>query len=168
MNNGMGVLVYLVAGFAGGAIGYRLKITGGTLVGSMLAVVLLNLILGRNFKLPTSYTFVVQVLIGIMVGASFSREIGRVMLPLLLQVFGSTLVLVSAGIIISIILVKLGMLDVPTAFFSTSPGAMSVLLGFAGETGANLPVVLCFHIFRIFFIILTAPFIFKFMQKWLV
>ena len=161
-------MIYLFMGFVGGVIGFRLKITGGTIIGSMLAIVLFNLIIGQNFTLPSSYSFIVQVLIGIMVGASFSREIGRVLLPMLLPVLGSTLVLVSAGTVVSIILVKLGLLDNSTAFFSTSPGAMSVLLGFAGETDANLSIVLCFHIFRIFFIIITAPLVFRLMQKFLI
>ncbi len=167
MNNNIGLMAYLVVGFIGGFIGYRLKFTGGTLIGAMFAVVLVNVIVGRNFRLPVSYTFVTQVLIGIMVGASFSKEIGRTLLPLLLPVLLSTLVLISAGSIVSIMLVKLGVLDPYTAFFSTSPGAMGVLLGLAGETKADLAIVLSFHIFRIFFIIITAPLAFRFMQRWL-
>lgn len=159
--------MYLVAGFLGGYIGYRLKITGGTLIGAMVAVVLINLIFGRNFKITPNYTFVTQVLIGVMVGASFSKEIARTLLPLLLPVLLSTLVLVSAGTIASMVLVKLGILDANTAFFSTSPGAMGVLLGLAGDTTADLPIVLCFHIFRIFFIIFTAPLAYRILQNWL-
>jgi membrane AbrB-like protein len=165
MNHNIGVIAYIFVGFIGGFIGYRLKFTGGTLIGAMLAVILLNLIIGRNFKLPSNFTFVTQVLIGITVGASFSKEISRILLPILLPVLISTLVLFSAGIIVSIVLVKIGLLDPDTAFFSTSPGAMGVLLGLAGETDANLSVVVCFHLFRIFFIILTAPFAFRFLQS---
>lgn len=167
MNNTVGLIVYLLVGFIGGAIGFRLKITGGILIGAMFAIVILNLILDRNLKLPMSYNFVVQVLIGIMVGATFSKEFGRMLLPIFFPVLGSTLVLVSTGIVVSVVLVKIGLLSPSTAFFSTSPGAMSVVLGLAGKTGADLSVILCFHIFRIFFIIITAPLIFRLTQKWL-
>ncbi len=167
MSNSIGVVVYLLVGLVGGAIGCRLKITGGILIGAMIAVVILNLILGRNIKLPQSYTFIVQVLIGILVGASFSKDFARMLFPIFLPVLLSTLVLVSTGIVVSVVLVKIGLLTPSTAFFSTSPGAMSVILGLAGKTGADLSVILCFHIFRIFFIIITAPLIFRLTQKWL-
>ncbi|MCP3892812.1 MAG: hypothetical protein GY702_28640 [Desulfobulbaceae bacterium] len=167
MSNISGLALYLLAGLIGGFIGYRLKITGGTLIGAMCAVIVINLLLGRNFKIPITYTFITQVLIGVMVGASFSKELARTLLPLLLPVFLSTLVLVSAGTIVSLILVRMGILDAHTAFFSTSPGAMGVLLGLAGDTSADLPIVLSFHIFRIFFIIFTAPLAYRFLQNWL-
>ncbi len=167
MSNTIGIVVYLLVGLVGGAIGCRLKVTGGTLIGAMVAVVVLNLILDRNIKLPPSYTFIVQVLIGILVGATFSKDFARMLFPIFLPVLLSTLVLVSAGIVVSVVLVKIGLLTPSTAFFSTSPGAMSVILGLAGKTEADLSVILCFHIFRIFFIIITAPLIFRLTQKWL-
>ncbi len=167
MSNTVGVVVYLLVGLVGGAIGCRLKFTGGTLIGAMIAVFVLNLILDRNIKLPHSYTFIVQVLIGILVGASFSKDFARMLFPIFLPVLLSTLVLVSTGIVVSVVLVKIGLLTPSTAFFSTSPGAMSVILGLAGKTGADLSVILCFHIFRIFFIIISAPLIFRLTQKWL-
>ena len=95
MNNTLGIIAYLVVGFIGGFIGFRLKITGCTLVGAMFAVILLNFLIGRNFKIPANYTFITQVLIGVMVGASFSKEVGRTILPILLPVLFSTLVLVT-------------------------------------------------------------------------
>ncbi len=167
MNNGWGLVFYLITGLIGGAIGFRLKIPGGTIIGAMLAVIILNLLGGRSWELPSSYKFTVEVLIGIMVGASFSKEIGQKLIPLIIPVLGSTLILVVTGVLVSLLLEKFGILDRTTAYVSTSPGAMSALLGLAGDTGANLPVVLCFHVFRIIFIIVTAPFIFRLLQNWL-
>ncbi len=167
MTNGLGLTIYLIGGFIGGYIGFRLKITGGTIIGAMSAVIIINLLLDRNFKIPTNYTFITQVLIGVMVGSSFSKELARTLLPLILPVFLSTIVLVSMATITAVVLVRLGILDPQTAFFSTSPGAMGVLIGMAGDTSAELPIVLSFHIFRIFFIIFTAPIAYKLLKAWL-
>jgi hypothetical protein len=56
---------------------------------------------------------------------------------------------------------KLGLLDFGTAYLGTSPGAMSALIVMALDSGAQPMLVVCFHFFRVVFVILTAPLIFK-------
>lgn len=161
---GMGI--YLFIGTMGGLIGSRLKMPGGTLMGAMMAIVVFKMMLQRDFDVPKAYNFFVQVLIGIMVGASYSYEMNRLFLKIIGPVILSTAVLIAAGLAISFILVKIGLLDASTAYLSTSPGAMSAMVTLAGESNANSPVVLAFHFFRIAVIILTAPFVFRLIQTW--
>jgi membrane AbrB-like protein len=166
--NGLtGVGLYLLVGTVGGLIGSRMKVTGGTLLGAMLAVILLKVMVQREFDIPKGYAFIVQVLIGIMVGASYTQEMNGLFARIALPVVISTLVLVAAGLIISLVLVRTGLLDASTAYLSTSPGAMSAMISLAGEGQANSPVVLLFHFFRIALIILTAPVVFRLIQLWL-
>ncbi|MBN2514523.1 MAG: AbrB family transcriptional regulator [Deltaproteobacteria bacterium] len=164
MNNITGLLIYLVVGTAGGLLGYRLKVTGGTLIGAMLAVIAFKMLVQKDFDIPKSYTFVIQILIGIMVGISYSPDMNKLFAKIAVPVIISTLVLVAAGLGICIALIKTGLLDSSTSYLSTSPGAMVAMISLAAESKANSPVVLAFHFFRIVFIILTAPLIFHFIH----
>lgn len=160
MNNITGLLIYLVVGLAGGLLGSRLKVTGGTLIGAMVAVILFKMLAQKDLEIPKSYTFIVQILIGIMVGISYSPDMNKLFAKIAIPVIISTLVLVAAGLGICFVLIKTGLLDVSTSYLSTSPGAMVAMISLAAESKANSPVVLAFHFFRIVFIILTAPLVF--------
>ena len=56
---------------------------------------------------------------------------------------------------------RLELLDMGTAYLGTSPGALSALVVLAFDSQAQPMLVVCFHFFRVVFIILTAPLIFK-------
>ena len=71
-------------------------------------------------------------------------------------------VLVGVGILLSIIFTRMGVLDAPSAYLGTSPGAMSALIVLAFESGSSATLVVCFHFFRVVFVILTAPLFLKF------
>jgi membrane AbrB-like protein len=166
MNQLMVVLIYLALGCAGGLLGSRLRVPGGIMLGAMLAVLLFRFLAAKPWPIPKSYAFLVQVLLGIMVGASYTPEIGRMFGKIILPIVASTLVLVAGGLLVCMVLAKLGVLDIQTAYLSTSPGAMTVLVSLAIESQANPPVVLAFHFFRVVFIIVTAPLVFYFIRIW--
>ena len=168
MNSWTGLGVYLVVGVLGGYIGSRLKLPGGVMVGAMVAVILFKVLANTKWgDVPGGYTFMVQILIGVMVGAGYNKEVAGLFSSLALPVVISTLVLVGAGLLMSVILMKFGVMDGTTAYLSTSPGAMSALISLAGESAAHPTVVMAFHFFRVVFIILTAPLIFQLLRFWL-
>ena len=71
------------------------------------------------------------------------------------------MVLVATGALLAVIFTKLGILDMGTAYLGTSPGAMSALVVLALDNPGQPMLVVCFHFFRVIFVILTAPLIFK-------
>jgi uncharacterized membrane protein AbrB (regulator of aidB expression) len=76
---------------------------------------------------------------------------------MIIPVIVSTLVLVGTGLLLALIFKKLGMLDMVTGYIGTSPGAMSAMIPLAVETEINPVLVVCFHFFRVVFVLLTAP-----------
>ncbi|MBN1827933.1 MAG: AbrB family transcriptional regulator [Deltaproteobacteria bacterium] len=158
--------VYILIGLVGGFIGSRLNVSGCVMIGAMTAVILFNLLGITNVALPRSFKFVVQVVVGTMIGAAFTPEMGRLILKNAVPIIGSTLVLVAAGIFISFVFAKFKVFDVTTAYLSTSPGAMTALVSLAADYGSPPPLVLAFHVFRVVFIIVTAPFIFDLIRRW--
>ena len=64
MNQMVSLGVYLALGLVGGLLGSRLKITGGTILGAMLAVIMYKVWADKPWPVPKEYTLVVQILIG--------------------------------------------------------------------------------------------------------
>jgi membrane AbrB-like protein len=161
MSANLGLLAYLALGLVGGFLGSKLKIPAGTLIGAMLMIILFKAFLHVHWQVPKSFTFALQVFLGVMVGASFQPEMLQYMKRIALPVVISCFVLVGSGLIMSLIFTRLGLLDLGTAYLGTSPGAMSALLVLAFESNVEPMLVVCFHFFRVVFVIVTTPLIFK-------
>ena len=154
--------IFLAIGTLGGYLGTKLKIPAGALIGSLLAVICFKLISRVDWNVPRMFTFVLQVFLGIMVGASFQPGMLKVMGRVFFPVITSTLLLVGTGLLLSMVFTRMGLLDMGTAYLATSPGAMSALLVVALDSGKDAAVITCFHFFRVVFIILTMPLIYKY------
>jgi uncharacterized protein len=165
MNTFISVVVFLLVGSLGGFVGLRLKIPAGILIGAMLAIIAFKSISRVNWEIPRNFPFILQVLLGITVGATFHLEMLKTMESVIIPVIVSTLLLVGTGVILAILFTRLGLLDMGTAYLGTSPGAMSALIVLALDSGENPTVVTCFHFFRVVFIILTMPIIFKYFLR---
>lgn len=161
MNPNLGWLVYLFVGTLGGLFGARLKIPAGSLIGAMMAVIIFKLVVKSVWPIPKDVSFIFQVALGVMVGAAFQPAMLPHLKKLYIPILTSTVTLVGVGLILSIIFTRLQILDGTTAYLGTSPGAMSGILVLAFEGGANLPIVVSFHFFRVVFVLLTAPLVLK-------
>jgi len=157
----MGLVGYLGLGLLGGLLGAKLKIPAGALIGAMLTIIFFKLFMKVHWDIPRSFTFVLQVFLGIMVGASFQPEFVQVLKKIAIPVVISCVVLVGTGVILAVVFTRLGLVDIGTAYLGTSPGAMSALIVLALESEAQPMLVVCFHFIRVVFVILTAPLIFR-------
>ena len=165
MNYLISLPIFLAVGTVGGYLGMKLKIPAGALIGSLLAMICFKLISRVDWNVPKTFTFVLQVFLGIMVGASFQPGMLKVMGRVFFPVITSTLLLVGTGLLISMVFTRMGLLDMGTAYLATSPGAMSALLVVALDSGKDAAVITCFHFFRVVFIILTMPLIYKYLFR---
>jgi membrane AbrB-like protein len=161
MSSSLGLLSYLGLGLLGGLLGTKLKIPAGALIGAMLTIIFFKMFMKVHWDMPRSFTFILQVLTGILVGASFQPELIPAMKKIAIPVMISCVVLLGTGVILAIVFTRLGLVDIGTAYLGTSPGAMSILTVLAFESQAQPMLVVCFHFIRVVFVILTAPLIFK-------
>ena len=164
MSTSLGLLAYIGLGIVGGVIGAKLKIPAGALIGAMLTIIVFKMTMKMHWEIPKGFTFALQVFVGIMVGATFQPELFHVMKKIALPVIISCVVLVGAGVLMAIVFTRLGMLDMGTAYLGTSPGAMSALVVLALDSQAQPMLVVCFHFVRVVFVLLTAPFVFKWLS----
>jgi len=161
MNAIYSLTFYLILGSLGGLLGAKLKIPAGALIFAMLSIIGFKLIARVDWEIPRQFTFVLQVLLGVMVGTSFHPDMLPVLKKVFIPVLTSTVTLVGAGILLSIIFSRLEIMSASTAYLGTSPGAMSALIVLALESQSSATVVVCFHFFRVVFVILTAPLFLK-------
>ena len=164
MSTSLGLLAYIGLGIVGGVIGAKLKIPAGALIGAMLTIIVFKMTMKMHWEIQKGFTFALQVFVGIMVGATFQPELYHVMKKIALPVIISCVVLVGAGVLMAIVFTRLGMLDMGTAYLGTSPGAMSALIVMAFDSQAQPMLVVCFHFVRVVFVLLTAPFVFKWLS----
>lgn len=161
MANAANLALYVFVGLLGGFVGQKFKIPAGALIGAMLAVIAIKLILRSEWELPRNVVFLLQVAVGIMVGAQFHPSLLPTFYKIIVPVILSCIILVLTGLLIAFLFTKLGILDIGTGYLGTSPGAMTILIVLALENNVNATVITCFHLFRVIFVILTAPLILK-------
>lgn len=162
MNPNFGWLILIGLGTLGGLAGARLKIPAGSLIMAMVTIIVFKMITKTHWDMPRGFNLILQIALGIMVGASFQPAMVPVLRQIFFPVLTSTITLVGVGILLSIIFTRMGVLDAPSAYLGTSPGAMSALIVLAFESGSSATLVVCFHFFRVVFVILTAPLFLKF------
>ena len=164
MSSSMGLITYIGLAIVGGALGAKLKIPAGALIGAMVTIIVFKMTMKMHWEIPKGFSFALQIFVGLMVGATFQPDMLEAMKKIALPVLISCVVLVGAGVIMAVIFTRLGLLDMGTAYIGTSPGAMSALVVLALDSGAQPMLVVCFHFVRVVLILLTAPLIFKWLS----
>ena len=162
----MRLLIAVTVGATGGLLGMKFGLPQGALLGSLLAVACLNISgVSQTGRLPAPLLFAMYVLIGVELGAGIDRKVitalGRAWLPAV----GFVVALLLLTILASLIIVRFSSLDLPTALFGTSPGAISGITAMAADTGANVAVVVAIHTLRVTTLVFAMPWIYRVLSR---
>ncbi len=149
----------LALGTAGGLLFSRLRLPGGVILGAMLAVVAYRFLDVRAPALPEWLSLAMQILVGVTVGAMFQPEMLSQLRSMLLPVLLSCAWLMAAGAAFALARAKSGGVGPGPAYLGTGPGAMTVMIGVAADSGGDAPLVLTFHFVRIVIVIGASPLI---------
>lgn len=154
------VLTHLVGG-AGGYWGKKKGIPAGAMIGALLAVALMNTLVGHAAHYPPNLRVIVQILSGLIIGSRFTREdvkalrvMGKPILILLTMMFTFT-------ILFSVLMQKISGLSFMTSLFACSPGGMSDLSLIAVDFGASTDKVMLLQLFRFVIVVMFFPNIIK-------
>lgn len=162
--NPMNLFIFIGSCIAGGLLMAQTKLPGGIIMGALVAGIIAKFLIKADISLPNNWQILLQIFIGLSIASKFEVEMLHVLKPLLWPVLLSALALSVTGVLTTLILVKTGLLDLGTAYFATSPGAMSVLAGIAASMDVNAPATIVFHLVRIVIIAVTAPFVLKLLR----
>jgi len=158
------LLLTLILGAIGGYFAIKMKVPAGFMIGSLVVIVTVNLTTGFPY-FPIYLRRCTQVLAGTMVGSQVSREdirhIRQLIVPTLcLLVYFCVFMVLSA-----IIMWRLSGIELVTAMFGCAPGGMSDMGLISAEYGANTALVTVMQMVRLVCVLLTYPFIFRYLGK---
>ena len=149
--NILSFLLVIAVAAAGGLIGNRLKLPAGAMLGSMAAVITLQLISAQS-PLPAGLQVVLQLTSGTMIGSRVSRDdalgLKRLAIPALIMIVCMFIINVAIGTT----MYRFSYLDIVTALFASAPGGMMDMAIVSAELGANPAYVAILQLSRLMFI----------------
>ncbi len=162
----MNLIITLFVATIGGFIGLKSKIPAGTLVFAMLAVAIYNIITDKAY-IPSNLKFIAQVVVGGMIGLSFTKETFFNLKNLIVPSIILVVCLLTFSIVIGVIIHKFTNIDLITALFSSSPGGLTDMTLMSGEYGAVQSTVVTLHLMRLITVLIFLPRIIGFISKYL-
>ncbi|MDD4702280.1 MAG: AbrB family transcriptional regulator [Desulfovibrio sp.] len=159
----MTTLITLFAvGLAGGLVFDYFDLPGGPMTGAMLAVVIFKSFGSVSTPhMPHWLRYVVYGCVGVIVGNMYSPgmlQVVRETWPIMLL---STFIILGAGLGCAWISMRFGGMSAGGAYLATSPGGFNAIMALAGDAGAEAPMVMVYHLVRIYAIVLLSPLIAK-------
>jgi len=151
--NILNLILTLCVGAAGGLLGNKIKLPTGWMLGSMIAVIALNLIFQIAW-FPTEMRTVLQLASGMMIGSRISRKdiLGLSKLAMPAAIIIATMLVLN--ITFGIIMYVASNLDMPTTLFATAPGGMMDMAIVSADLGANPAYVALLQLSRLMIIYL--------------
>ena len=157
-------LITILVGTAGGLLTEKLNVPSGAMVGSMFAVMVLNLITDSGYFIPNVVT-VLQILSGTMIGCRVGREDLAELKNLIKPIILLILAFIVMNLTFGILMVLFTDLDVPTALFSCTPGGASDMALIGEELGANPAQIALLQVVRLLIIFTFCPPLFRYLFK---
>ncbi len=143
-------LLTMIVGLMVGYIFLRFKIPGGMMVGSIIAISILNITTGRGYVPPMGKIFA-QIIAGAFIAIGLERSD----LKRLKNIFKPALTLVTGMLILNIIsgflIYLVSPLDLTTSLMSAVPGGMSDVPIISEEMGADSSKVAVMQFIRLLF-----------------
>ena len=158
------LFITLLVGSAGGLLAHRLRIPSGALLGSMIAVGILNCF-GFESYMPVQARIGVQIVVGCLLGLRLNREAFKQLKTVIKPVLVIVPSLMIFGLTTGFILYKFFNLDIYTAFLSSSPGGMTELSLMAATLGGDGPRVAILQTIRMVTVVTSTPLILHAVSK---
>lgn len=158
-----GVIAAVAAvALAGGWLGQRLRLPGGTVVGAFAAVAVLGLVAGWRAEPPEPLQLAAFVTVGWLLGESFDRDTGaslrRGALPIAVVVVGMAAVV---GVLAWVLHAGFD-LGVVTALLAATPGGLASLTAVALSLPGSEPLtVATIHLVRVLVVVTVVPLVLR-------
>ena len=141
-------LLTLAIGAAVGYCFFKLKIPGGMMVGSIVAISILNITTGRAYA-PTSVRVIAQIIAGAFIGVGVEKsDIARI--KYIIKPAGILLSgMLVLNIVTGLLIYKFSPLDLITSLMSAVPGGMSDIPIISADMGADASKVTVMQFLRL-------------------
>ncbi|MGO4888191.1 AbrB family transcriptional regulator [Anaerobacillus sp. MEB173] len=143
----------------GGIFGFWAGVPVGALLGALVFVAGYQVWTKKLPIIPANMKRVVQVVLGANIGLSFSTDTIEIMKSIWIPALIIPLLQLTFAIGIGFFLIRFLKFDPATAFCASVPAGMSEIAFLAETYQAKLPLVVTIHICRVFFLVITIPFV---------
>jgi len=155
------IVLSLGLGSAGGALFAYLRMPLPWMVGAAFVTTAAALS-GVELKNSKPFQLAMIAVLGVMLGSAFSPETLQDAVRWLGSFAGVVLYVVAVGGCTLLYLFRKKGYSLPTAFFSSAPGGFNEMVILGAEMGADVRVISLIHSIRIFFVVISIPFGFRF------
>ena len=156
----------ILSGVLGAALGRLLRLPMWPITGALVGSAIMHVLLHSTVLLPSGVGFVAQVLVGTAVGAAvlpgFARQVGRLILPVVIVVF----TLVAAGISSAALMSYFNVLHASEAFLGLVPGGVGEMVAAASTIGADSALVAGIHVVRLLISLWMLPVMVLWARNW--
>lgn len=153
----MALILTICVGFWGAYLGLKWKLPAGALVGSMIAVMIFNVIFDVAY-MPQELKFYTQIATGAYVGAKITRQDALNLRHIISPALVLSAVMLVFTVVVGWIICHISRLAVPTALFAMAPaGIADMTLASMDFSEAEPSVVALIQTLRVIFTILILP-----------
>ncbi|WP_341280598.1 AbrB family transcriptional regulator [Paenibacillus sp. FSL H8-0537] len=152
-----GIVPLAIACVAAALLAKRIKMPSAYLLGPMIATAIIHGFGVDAPVLPSAMINAAQLMIGTYVGLLLRPESLKSKVRMTLLAVSSGIVLLVGAFGLTVLLGKLHAIAPATAFLSMAPGGMDQMGIMAKEIHADIAIVSCYQLFRIWFIYFAVP-----------
>lgn len=150
-------ILLIIAAFAGGYIGLRLRIPAGSLLGSMCFAGGLGIILNKRYSCRYAVRYLAQIGLGTVMGQRVDAEVLSRLAGLFLPVLGITAVMLAGCLLLAFVQYRTTKYDLATCLMCSAPAGLSQIAIYAEESGTDVFTVSVFHTARMVSIVIIYP-----------
>ena len=155
-----GLAMTLAIGAVGGAVFNYFQLPLAWMLGSMAATVPLA-VAGVPLRMDTRFRMAMIVVLGVMVGGSFTPEVLAHAGRWWMSILGMVALVAAVSILVFVFFTRVSGFDPRTAVFSCLPGGLNEMSVMGAAMGADDRMISLAHSVRIFVVVMTIPFIFQ-------
>lgn len=158
-------IIIIAAILAGAWLGNRLKLPSGYLTGGMIAGLLAKGFLSSNLPTGNLLSIVSQLLVAYVIVSNSDVAVIKSHPEVVPVALGYIAVLTLFCFGLAIVLNKVFHFDIKTAIFATAPGGLSGMALSMTDAGAETPISMTFHLFRMVLVLILTPFLASLFKK---
>lgn len=150
-------IIIIVAILVGAWLGNKAKIPSGYLVGGMIFGLLAKGFAGGNVASGNALSILSQILVAYVVVSNSDVQMIKSHPEAIPVAMGYIVVLLAICFGLAFVINKVFHIDLKTAIYATAPGGLSGMALSATDAGAETPISMIFHLFRITIVLLVTP-----------
>jgi membrane AbrB-like protein len=150
-------VIIIFAILVGAWLGNRFKLPSGVLVGGMVAGLVAKGFISVNIPGSNILSIISQLAVAYVVVSNSDVETIKQNPQVIPVALGYIVVLILFCLGMALVLYYVFHIDLRTAIFATAPGGLSGMALSMADAGAETPISMMFHLFRLTLILVTTP-----------